>query len=299
MILLVTGAWSASQEQLDAIGAMGHTVVRMQDERGPMPCDYDTVEGAICNGLFLYHPLERFHSLKYIQLTSAGLDRVPMDEIDRRGIQIHNARGVYSIPMAEMALCGVLQLYKHSRFFTRNQSRNLWEKHRGLKELAGKTVCVVGCGSVGTACAQRFAAFGCRVLGVNIRPRTCMHFERVVPLEQIDETLAQSDIVVLAVPLAPETRHLMNAQRFAAMKQEAILVNLSRGALVETHCLIEALESRLGGAVLDVFEQEPLAEDSPLWNMENVIITPHNSFVGEGNGARLYRLILDNLEKVK
>lgn len=299
MNLLITGAWNAARSQLDSLAALGHTVVWMQDERGEMPCEYGAVEGVICNGLFLHHPIERFASLKYIQLTSAGYDRVPMDYVQARRIEIHNARGVYSVPMAELALCGVLQLYKQSRFFGASQAECRWEKHRGLLELAGKTVCVIGCGSVGTECAKRFEAFGCRVLGVNIRPRASRHFERVFSLEELDAVLPEADVVVLTVPLAEETKHLMNARRFARMKQGAILINIARGAVVDTNSMLDALKSKLGGAVLDVFEEEPLPETSPLWKMENVIITPHNSFVGDGNQARLFRVIMDNLEQFK
>jgi phosphoglycerate dehydrogenase-like enzyme len=201
--------------------------------------------------------------------------------------------------MAEFAVCGVLQLYKQSRFFADNQAKCRWEKHRGLLELAGKTVCVVGCGDVGAECAKRFAAFGCRVVGVNIRPKRSDHFDAIILLENLDEILPQADIVVLAVPLAPETENLINEERLRLMKPGAVLVNIARGAVVDTNRLICALETHLGGAVLDVFDSEPLSADSPLWNMENVIITPHNSFVGEGNSERLWNVIRENLTKAE
>ena len=257
---------------------------------------YDAVEGVICNGLFVHHAIERFTFLKYIQLTSAGFDRVPMAYVRQKGIQIHNARGVYSVPMAEMAVCGVLQLYKQSRFFATNQADCRWEKHRTLLELSGKTVCIVGCGDVGKECAKRFSAFDCRVVGVNIRPKTLPYFEKIVLLEHLEEVLPQADVVILAVPLAPETEHLMNAAHFALMKPGAVLVNIARGPVVDTQAMIDALENRLGGAVLDVFEEEPLCPDSPLWQMENVIITPHNSFIGDNSQDRLWRVVENNLK---
>lgn len=299
MNLLITGAWRHSNQQREQIAAMGHQVWFLKNEQDQLPLSYEDVEGVICNGLFLHHPIETFSSLKYIQLTSAGFDRVPMDYIREKGIEIHNARGVYSIPMAEFAVCGVLQLYKQSRFFADNQANCRWEKHRGLLELAGKTVCVVGCGDVGAECAKRFAAFGCRVVGVNIRPKRNDHFDTIILLENLDEILPQADIVVLAVPLAPETENLINEERLRLMKPGAVLVNIARGAVVDTNRLICALETHLGGAVLDVFDSEPLSADSPLWNMENVIITPHNSFVGEGNSERLWNVIRENLTKAE
>ena len=118
----------------------------------------------------------------------------------------------------------------------------------------------------------------------------------MLPLERLDLVLEGADIVVLTLPLTEETHHLFDKTKFEKMKNGAILVNISRGATVDTKAMIDALDTKLGGAVLDVFEEEPLGEDSPLWDMENVIITPHNSFVGEGNNERLRKIIKSNLE---
>ena len=169
MNLLITGAWQEAREHFDEIEALGHSIVFMQQEKDALPCDPGWVEGTICNGLFLHHPIDAFPNLRFIQLTSAGFDRVDMAYVQSHGIEIHSARGVYSIPMAEFALCGVLRLYKQTRFFEENQRAHRWEKHRGLRELFGKTVVIVGCGSVGTECAKRFSAFGCRVIGAEGR----------------------------------------------------------------------------------------------------------------------------------
>ena len=295
MKLLITGAWKCTSEQLNQIEAMGHSIVFMQNEKDELPCSYEEVEGVICNGLFLSHPIEKFTSLRYIQLTSAGFDRVPMDYVKSHGIEIHNARGVYSIPMAEFAISGVLQLYKQSRFFYGNQKKSVWEKHRGVLELYGKTVCIVGCGNVGTECAKRFQAFGCKVLGVDLYPREDNAYEKIYSLSSLDEALLQSDMVVLTLPLTEETRHMMNEQRFAKMKDGSVLVNIARGAVVDEQALLKALDEKLLGAVLDVFEEEPLSADNPLWKKANVIVTPHNSFASDGNALRLQEVIFKSL----
>lgn len=296
MNILITGAWHDAQNNIAEIERMGHTVCFMQNETDALPCEYDWVEGVICNGLFLTHDIQKFNNLKYVQLTSAGFDRVPMDYIRNHNIEIHNARGVYSIPMAEFAVSGVLQLYKQSRYFYENQKEHKWEKHRGLLELYGKTVCIVGCGSVGMECAKRFKAFGCDIIGVDIKPYTNEYYLRMEPLEKLDETLAVSDIVVLTLPLTEETNGMMNDRRLEKMKTGSILINIARGHIVNETTLATALKTgEIGGAVLDVFEEEPLKE-SELWDIENVILTPHNSFVGEENDNRLSRLILMNIE---
>ncbi len=294
MNLLITGAWQNAKEYIPLL-EKEHSIVFMQQEKDVLPCEAAWVEGVICNGLFLSHPIEQFVNLKYIQLTSAGFDRVPMDYVKTQEIGIYNARGVYSIPMAEFALSGVLTLYKQQRFFYEKQKQQEWEKHRGLLELSGKNVLIVGCGSVGSACAKRFAAFDATVWGADVVSDKKTYFEAVYSMDELYAILPQADIVVLTLPLTKETEHLFSARAFDAMREGAMLVNIARGGIVDTPALVAALQNKLGGAVLDVFEDEPLGQESPLWTMENVILTPHNSFVGEGNGQRLASVILQNI----
>lgn len=296
MNLLITGAWNDAKDHFDELEKMGHHIEFLQFEKEALPCPYEWVEGVICNGLFLFHAIEKFANLKYIQLTSAGFDRVPMEYVQEHQIEIHNAKGVYSIPMAEFALFGVLELYKQGRFFMENQKQHRWEKHRELLELHGKRVCIIGCGNVGTECAKRFRAFECVINGIDLVPRNDDSYEEVFGLDRLEEILTESDIVVLTLPLTDQTRHLIDGEKLKKMKLGAILVNIARGAIVDTEALIQVLPN-LGGVILDVFEEEPLEEESILWDMENVIVTPHNSFVGDGNRKRLNEVILGNLEE--
>ena len=296
MNILVTGAWVDAKSHLAELETMGHTVVFMPFEKDELPCSYDWVEGVIGNGLFLSHPIEKFTHLRYIQLTSAGFDRVDMDYVRAHGIEIHNVRGVYSVPMAEFAVCGVLQLYKQAAFFRENQKRHLWEKHRGLMELSGKRVLIVGCGSVGNECARRFAAFGCDVAGVDLYPREDSLYGEILSLERLDDALSEADVIILTLPLTAETKHLMNEARFSLLKSTAVIVNIARGAIIDTEALLKHIDN-LGGAVLDVFEDEPLSESSPLWDKETIILTPHNSFVSEGNAERIHKVIMANLKQ--
>lgn len=295
MNILVTGAWADAVLHIPEIEKNGHKVFFLQNEKDSLPCGYDDVEAVICNGLFLYHDIESFKNLKYIQLTSAGYDRVPMDYVKEHGIEIFNAGGVYSIPMAEFALAGVLQLYKKLGSFYDNQKNHKWEKNRCILELNGKTVCIIGCGSVGTECAKRFSAFGCKILGLDIFPMEKDFFDKIEAMEKLGDIVGQSDVAVLTLPLTEKTEHLINEKTLSLFKKNSVIVNIARGKIIETQALVKALQENLGGAVLDVFEDEPLGEDSPLWDSENVIITPHNSFVGDGNSQRLKDLIFKNL----
>ncbi len=295
--LLITGAWKYSDAEYSELIKAGYDICFMQNENDELLTDFALAEVVICNGLFLYHDIDKFPNLKVVQVTSAGLDRLPMDKINARGIKVFNARGVYSIPMAEYALCGVLDIYKKSRFFQANQAKHKWVKNREIAELFGKNVLIVGAGNVGTECAKRFSAFGAKVRGVDLYPREDEYYEKIVHLNNIKEELAVADIIVLTLPLSNETHHLFNAELFSCVKTGAVLVNIARGAVVNTALLIDALGGKkLSGAVLDVFEEEPLNETSPLWDMENVIITPHNSFVGDNNSKRLFNTIKNNLK---
>lgn len=297
MRLLVTGAWKCTDDQINELALLGNDVVFMQNEADELPLDPELVEGVICNGLFLHHDISDFKNLRYIQLTSAGVDRIPMEYINAKGIIVKNARGVYSIPMAEFAVSGVLQLYKECKFFYRNQKIHNWEKNRNLEELFGKTVCIVGCGSVGTECARRFSAFGCKILGVDLFPRTDCCFEKIYHLNELDIVLSESQVLILTLPLTDETRNIIDKTRLNMLPEGAVVVNISRGGVVDSKALLECLrEQKLKGAVMDVFEQEPLNEKSEFWDLDNVILTPHNSFVGSGNSQRLWEVIKTNME---
>ena len=295
MNLLITGAWKHAKENIPNLVEMGHDVVFLQNESDALPCDPAWVEGVVGNGIFLSHPIKNFTNLRYIQLTSAGYDRVPMDYIKEHKIQIHNARGVYSVPMAEFAVAGVLALYKKLAGFLESQRDHEWRKQRDLMELSGQTVLILGFGSVGRECAKRFKAFGTNILAADIQ-KPEVGFDTFYSVEHIPEALAQADIVVLTLPLTEETRGMFDGERLTLCRPGAILVNVSRGAVVKEQALVEALRNRtLGGAVLDVFETEPLPKESPLWDMRNVIITPHNSFISAANSTRLWKLIVNNL----
>lgn len=292
--LLVTGAVSLTPELRTALEETGAEITFVQNELAPLEIDPAPFEGVVCNALFLHNDIRRFTALRFIQVTSAGLDRLPVGEIAARGIRLFNARGVYSVPMAEWAVGKVLELYKHAPFFQANQQRKAWTKDRTVRELAGAHAAVVGFGSVGRETALRLAAFGVRLTAVDICEIPDYPF---CPFDALERLLPDIDIVVLTLPLTPETRGIFDERMFRHCKRGAVLVNISRGGVIREADLVEALRSGiLSGAALDVFEQEPLPADSPLWSLENVLVTPHNSFVSDRNAARLAQCILTNFQ---
>lgn len=292
---LIAGNVILSEQQKTKLGELGLALSFQKDEREEVtkPEQYEIV---ICNGLFQFHSIDEFENLKMIQLTSAGLDRVPLETIQERGIRICNAEDTYSVPMAEFAVGGILQLYKNSAFFLQNKTEKTWEKDRKLRELAGKQVLILGTGHVGQALAKRLHAFDCCVTGLSRSGKTVPGFDHTATIDQLDEILPLADILILAIPHTPETEGMLNEKRLQLMKEDATIVNVARGKLADETALIRWLEDHpSGGAVLDVFDTEPLFGESPLWSLPNVVLSPHNSFVGEGNPGRLYQVIKKNL----
>lgn len=296
MNLLVTGALKLTDEELNRLRSICGNVTFLQDERYKTEMDLSGFEAVICNSLFVNNDIERFKSLEYIQLTSAGTDRVPMDKITKEGITLHTARGVYSIPMAEWAVCKALDFYKETLFFAENQKTKEWKKSRSLGELNSKNVCIVGFGSIGTECGKRFSAFGCNVSAVDIFPVESPYISEYFEVFKLKEALKNADIVILTLPLTSITRGIIGKTELNSMKEGSLLINIARGGLIDEKALIEALESGRIYAALDVFENEPLSEGSPLWELPNVFVSPHNSFVSDGNDKRLKDLIFSNLE---
>ena len=297
MKLLLTGAFKYSQEQLNMIQSLGYEVTFVQDERVPLDIDVSEFEAVVCNSLFLYNDITRFKKLEFIQLTSAGLDRVPLDYLKEKGIKLFNAKGVYSIPMAEWVVLKILEIYKKSRVFYKNQELHKWEKQRDLLELTDKTAAIIGYGSVGTEIAKRLKAFGANVISVDRQVKEDDYVDESILIDDLDAALEKSDVIILTLPLTAETKHLINEEKIKVMKDNAVLINVSRGGIIDETALIESLkEDKFLGVALDVFEEEPLNE-SPLWDFENVIITPHNSFVSDKVNERLFELMIENLSR--
>jgi len=296
MKLLLTGAFSYTPDQIKELEEIAGQVIYIRDERAKITIDVSDIDMVVCNGLFLYHPIVKFKELKFIQLTSAGLERIPMDYIKTVGIQVENAKGVYSIPIAEWVILMILHLYKKSKTFNHQQSNHEWVKQYDLLELSGKTAIILGFGSIGQEVAKRLKAFDVTVIGIDLTLMDTKLADEFYAYDRLDNILERADILILTLPITKETYHLINRERLSKLKDTSILINVSRGALIDEGALIKAINNkRLYGVALDVFEEEPLSKESPLWDFENVIITPHNSFVSDKVADRLYTLIKENM----
>lgn len=232
--------------------------------------------------------------LKWLQLPTAGIDRWMGLRSD---VLLTKASGTYGIPIAEWVVATMLMLSHRLHLYRDQQRQSLWKSRWGAREILGQTVGIVGLGDIGTEVAKRCCAMGCKVYGSSrTRPASRQDLDAWMVL---DELIPQVDFLVLAVPGTTETRGLMSAERMGLMKKGSYLINVGRGSAIDEAALADAITSEhLAGAALDVTAVEPLPADSPLWQLEQVIITPHSSGDSpEANVDRLMQLFCTNLQR--
>lgn len=243
--------------------------------------------------------------LRWLHCSGHAVGHFPLPELTARRVVVTNSRGIQSIPIAEHVMACVLALARRLPRILLDQQERSWRPNDLTGEaspwlLSGRTVGVIGVGTLGEAIAARAKAFGMRVMGMRRDPSraTPAAFDVVVGPTERNRFLAASDIVVVAAPLTAETNRLLDADAIGAMKPGAIVVNVARGQLVDEEALADALESgRLGGAALDVFVSEPLPPSSRFWSMPNVIVTPHTSGFRPGHFDAVIDLFAENLRR--
>jgi phosphoglycerate dehydrogenase-like enzyme len=242
--------------------------------------------------------VQRSGRLRWIHSTAAGVDQLLYPEVYDRGILVTTSSGIHQ-PLVEHVFALLLALVRRLHIAIRNQQARRWDRSRAVGgEVRGLTVGVLGLGSIGAEVAAKATAFGMRVIGTKRTPGAVPNVERVYPPEALSEVLAAADVVVVALPLTEKTRGLLGEGEFRAMKPGALLINIGRGPIVQEAALIRALQERwIAGAGLDVFEREPLPSDSPLWAIEDVIITPHVSGGWPGYLDAAVPLFCENLAR--
>ncbi len=241
---------------------------------------------------------EHADALRWIQSASAGVEDLLFEEMVKSPVVLTNARGIFDDAMAEYVVGLLLLFAKGLPGVLERQRRREWFP-RDSEQLAGKRVLVVGVGSIGHAIGKRCKGVGMTVRGVGTRARTRDDvFALVHTAEDLEEACGWADVVVNVLPSTPGTRHRFDDTVFAAMQPSARFVNVGRGSTVDEAALVRALqEGRIAGAALDVFEREPLPEDSPLWDLPNVIVSPHMSADFAGWREMLVELFVENLSR--
>jgi phosphoglycerate dehydrogenase-like enzyme len=232
--------------------------------------------------------------LKWLHTFSAGVDSPFFIQLMERGVRLTNSSGATASPIAQTAILYMLALSRNVRAWIRHQDKREWERH-SFVELDGSRLAVIGMGPIGEEIARLGVAMNMNVEAIRRTPsgkEPCPTFS----FDQLNNVVSRADWVVVALPLTPDTKQLFNKSLFATMQPGTCFVNVGRGELVDESALIAALQSgHLGGAALDVFETEPLSTDSPLWGMDNVIITPHSSGASQSSGLRAEEIFIENL----
>jgi D-2-hydroxyacid dehydrogenase (NADP+) len=245
------------------------------------------------------------NELRWIHSTAAGVKQLMYPELQRSGIIVTNASGVHSVPMAEHILGMLIAIARRFRdaFHYQSEARwaqqAIWDSRPHPSELRGKVLLLIGFGAVGQEVARLAQPIGMRVRAVTRSGRAESGLaEQIYAVSDIQQALTEGDFIVLAAPETPETFHMIGAPQFQVMKKTAYFINVARGSLVDEAALVDALRKRaIAGAALDVTEQEPLPAESPLWNLENVFITPHLSAASESLWERQTDLLLENLDR--
>ncbi|MDR0268342.1 D-2-hydroxyacid dehydrogenase [Paenibacillus sp.] len=249
------------------------------------------------------HVLQEDSQLKWVQTWSAGVDTLPLERLRDKGVMLTNASGVHATPIAESIFAMMLSFSRQLHTAVRNQLHKKWDSNLSapglhtLGEISGKTLVIAGVGEIGRETARLAKAFGMRVIGVRRSNKPEQNVDEMYSMEGLHEALGQGDYIVNVLPLTGETRHIFNASTWKAVKKGACFINVGRGPTVDTASLINALNSgQISGAALDVFEEEPLPSDHPLWVMEQVIITPHVAGSNDRYTERVVDIFTENVK---
>ena len=298
LLVISTNIFSVSEEDEriieEAVPQVALTVVRGEEVTPEL-----IGKAQIIFGWLTKEQIGQAKCLKWLHLPSAGADDyTTISDYCNNDIRVTTSSGVFGMPIAEHIFAMILAYNHNLQEYAYKKAEKKWHRNWNTKDFFGSTIGILGLGDIGTEVAKRAKVWGATVIAVKRRQSEKPEYiDRLYSMEELDEVLKQSDYLVLALPNTPKTRNIINEEKLRLMKPEAFLVNIGRGALVDQEALIRALsEGWIGGAGLDVTEPEPLPEDSPLWELKNVLLTPHASGTSPTNGVRRREIILKNLK---
>ncbi|QLG28784.1 D-2-hydroxyacid dehydrogenase [Halorarum halophilum] len=255
-----------------------------------------------CDGVItVYHHDEFLEAVEWVHTIRSGYDDFPLDAYRDAGITVTNSTGVAGDLVGESAVGFMLTFAKGLHRYRDNQGENTWERIPWERpfELGRTSACVVGLGELGGSVVARAGVLGVDVVGVDVRPVSELGLDRVYDVNRLAEAVSDVRFVVLTTPLTDATRGLVGRDVFEAMDEDAYLINVSRGEIVDQGALVGALEDgEIAGAALDVFESEPLDPGSPLWGMDEVIVTPHAAAQSNNYGAKVADLVETNISRL-
>ncbi|WP_125566988.1 D-2-hydroxyacid dehydrogenase [Companilactobacillus insicii] len=236
-------------------------------------------------------------NLNWIQVVRAGVESLPLRELSEKGITLTNGSGANAINIAEQTIAYMLMLMRNMHLSVLHQAKKEWKFDEPYDEVYGKTVMIVGVGHVGSKIAQYAKALGMRTIGVRRSEQSDVNIDEMIPMSEFKDGVKHANFVINALPDTDETNGIFNANLFDQMSKKAFYINIGRGKTTSMDDLVDALqEKKIAGAALDVVTPEPLDEDSPLWEMKNVIITPHNAGTSVHYAERAFDIFKRNLK---
>lgn len=285
------------KEKVQLIRDLGYQVYQCPEQEAHLFPMLSDIELLVCYNPFETLKLSQLPQLKAIFLSSIGIDQLPKEEILHRGIIVANNRGGYSPAIAEWIVFRLLEIYKLGRVFEQQQKNRNWRLQTGIEEISDKTICFVGAGSIAMKTAGLLKPFGSRLLALNTSGHTVDGFDQIFPITAIHELLPQCDVLILTVPYTEQTHHLIGEKELRLLKENAVIINVSRGKLLDESALLIALKhGKFKGVALDVFDEEPLGEDHPLWQLDQVYISPHNSWISQYRNERRFETLYENMK---
>lgn len=252
-------------------------------------------------GYFPAESLKYLTNLKWLQIPAAGVDRLCGDIYPSPSVILTNCSGAFGSAIAEYMLTGLLMLFRNMPAYMKNQRAHIWREDKCCRSIENSVIAVVGMGDIGRAFAKRAKAMGAYIKGVRRTPSASDEiFDEVYASSEIKKAVQGADAVVMSLPGTRETRHLLSREIIASLDKKTVIVNAGRGITIDQAALTDALISgKIAGAVLDVFDPEPLSAESPLWDLENVIITPHISGhdIDPINASKIFEIFKENLTR--
>ncbi|MBP1948097.1 D-2-hydroxyacid dehydrogenase [Virgibacillus litoralis] len=244
--------------------------------------------------------ISKAEKLKWIMVISAGMDQMPFEAIHEKGILVTNAKGIHKHPMAEYAIFSLLQVYRQGKQLIQNEAQNKWDRSVRMNEITGKTMLIAGTGAIGQEVARLAKAFQMKTYGISRSGKRVEYFDYNLVNESMVEVLPEADFIVSVLPSTSETKDFFTFEHFQMMPYHAVFLNMGRGDAVRGDDILKAVrEEEIAHAVLDVFETEPLPENHPLWEEENVTVTPHLSGISPHYQTRALEIFETNLQVYK
>ncbi|MBQ0140918.1 MAG: D-2-hydroxyacid dehydrogenase [Kurthia sp.] len=222
--------------------------------------------------------MSKMPNVKWIFVTSAGIEKMPLQHLQKTDILVSNVRGIHKVPMAESVMAHILGQYRSLPTIYIEEQQHQWNRKMKSRELRDSTAVILGPGAIGGEIGRLLQAFGVKTIGCNRSGKQADYMDQMTTFDDLIHVLPAADLVISVLPSTDETKYLLTSEHFKMMKNDAMFLNFGRGSLVETSVLVEALQNNeIGFAVCDVFEEEPLPKDSPLWDLKNMTVSPHVS----------------------